>query len=485
MTAGQTLVIIVLYFGVLMLISHLTSKGANNKTFFTAEKSSPWYVVAFGMVGVLLSGVTFLSVPGWVADKKFSYLQMVLGNVVGYIFIARILLPVYYKMNLTSIYEYLGERFGANTRKTGSLFFLISRTVGASLRLFIVAIVLQELVADQFDISFPVTIGITILLIWVYTYRGGIKTVVWTDTLQTSFMVIALIAFLIFLSGELGGVAEAFGAITDKGLTQIFFFDLGDPRSFLQNFIAGAFITLVMNGLDQDIMQKNLTCKNINEAKKNLISLSVVFLIVNILFMILGAMLTVYAQNNGWDYAGDKLFIGVAKESPKIFYVLFLLGVIAAAYSSADSALTSLTTSFCVDFLKIESKDSTEQESLRKIVHVVFSLILFVVILIFSSFSDQSVMWLVFKAAGFTYGPLLGFYAFGMLTKFNVKDIYIPIIGVVCPIISFALNHYSKDLLGGYQIGFEILLINGGLTFLLMFLCHKGKIKKNPEQSPG
>jgi len=475
MAGWQIILIIVLYFGVLMLISHLTSKGADNRTFFTAEKSSPWYVVAFGMVGVLLSGVTFLSVPGWVEDKKFSYLQMVLGNVVGYIFIAKILLPLYYKMNLTSIYEYLGSRFGSNTRKTGSLFFLISRTVGASLRLFIVAIVLQELIAKQYNIPFPVTIGITILLIWVYTYRGGIKTVVWTDTLQTSFMVVALIAFLIFLTGQLGGVSQSLKTINEQGLSQIFFFDFSDSKSFFQNFISGMFITLVMNGLDQDIMQKNLTCKNVDEAKKNLISLSVVFLIVNVLFMILGAMLTVYAQNNGWDFKGDKLFIGVAKEAPKFLFVLFLLGVIAAAYSSADSALTSLTTSFCVDFLKIESKPAAEQEKLRKIVHLVFSFNLFAVILVFNSFSDQSVMWLIFKAAGYTYGPLLGFYAFGMLTKYKVSDIFIPVIGVTCPIISFILNHYSKDLFGGYQIGFEILLINGGLTFLLMFLCNQGK----------
>ena len=474
------MIIIALYFGVLMLISHLTSKDADNKTFFTAEKSSPWYVVAFGMVGVLLSGVTFLSVPGWVEGKKFSYLQMVLGNVVGYIFIAKILLPLYYRMNLTSIYEYLGSRFGGNTRKTGSLFFLISRTVGASLRLFIVAIVLQELIAKQYNIPFAVTVGITILLIWVYTCRGGIKTVVWTDTLQTSFLVIALIAFLVFLTGELGGISRSLQTINEKGLTQIFFFDFWDPKSFFQNFISGMFITLVMNGLDQDIMQKNLTCKNVGEAKKNLISLSIVFLIVNVLFMVLGAMLTVYAQNNGWNYEGDKLFIGVAKEAPKFLFILFLLGVIAAAYSSADSALTSLTTSFCVDFLKIGSKPPSEQETLRKIVHIVFSLILFAVILIFYSFSDQSVMWLIFKAAGYTYGPLLGFYAFGMLTKYKVSDFYIPIIGVVCPIISFVLNHFSKDLLGGYQIGFEILLINGGLTFLLMFLCNTGKEKYDP-----
>ena len=480
MSGWQIIIIIALYFGVLMLISYLTSKGADNKTFFTAEKSSPWYIVAFGMVGVLLSGVTFLSVPGWVEGKKFSYLQMVLGNVVGYIFIAKILLPLYYRMNLTSIYEYLGSRFGGNTRKTGSLFFLISRTVGASLRLFIVAIVLQELIAKQYNIPFAVTVGITILLIWVYTCRGGIKTVVWTDTLQTSFMVIALIAFLIFLTGELGGFSRSLQTISEKGLTQIFFFDFWDPKSFFQNFISGMFITLVMNGLDQDIMQKNLTCKNVGEAKKNLISLSVVFLIVNVLFMVLGAMLTVYAQNNGWNYEGDKLFIGVAKEAPKFLFILFLLGVIAAAYSSADSALTSLTTSFCVDFLKISSKPPSEQETLRKIVHIVFSLILFAVILIFYSFSDQSVMWLIFKAAGYTYGPLLGFYAFGMLTKYKVSDFYIPIIGVICPIISFVLNHFSKDLLGGYQIGFEILLINGGLTFLFMFLCNTGKEKSDP-----
>ena len=471
------MIIIALYFGVLMFISHLTSKDADNKTFFTAGKSSPWYVVAFGMVGVLLSGVTFLSVPGLVEDKQFSYLQMVFGNVVGYVLIAFILLPLYYKMNLTSIYEYLGERFGPSTRKTGSFFFLLSRVIGASFRLFLVALVLHELVAAQYNIHFSVTVAVTIALIWVYTYRGGIKTVVWTDTLQTGFMVIALIAFLWWLSSQLGGVSETLSTISDKGLNKTFFFDFSDPRSFLQNFISGIFITLVMNGLDQDIMQKNLTCKNVGEAKKNLLSLSVVFLIVNILFMFLGAMLTLYADSAGLGVEKDTLFLGVAKSAPTFLFVLFLLGVIAAAYSSADSALTSLTTSFCVDFMDLESKTASERELIRKRVHVIFSVILLVVIIIFSSINDKSVIFQLFKAAGYTYGPLLGFFAFGMLTKLKVSDRLIPIIGIACPLISYGLNYFSKQLLNGYQIGFEILLVNGGLTFLLMFLCNVGKEK--------
>ena len=469
------MIIIALYFGVLMFISHLTSKGADNKTFFTAGKSSPWYVVAFGMVGVLLSGVTFLSVPGLVEGKQFSYLQMVMGNVVGYILIAFILLPLYYKMNLTSIYEYLGVRFGPQTRKTGSFFFLLSRIIGASFRLFLVALVLHELVAGQYNIPFAVTVAVTIALIWVYTYRGGIKTVVWTDTLQTGFMVIALIAFLWWLSSQLGGVTEAFSSISEKGLNKTFFFDFSDPRSFVQNFISGIFITLVMNGLDQDIMQKNLTCKNVGEAKKNMISLSAVFLVVNILFMFLGAMLTIYAQNTGLGVEKDTLFLGVAKSAPTYLFVLFLLGVIAAAYSSADSALTSLTTSFCVDFMNLDSKTPGERELIRKRVHVAFSVILLIVILVFSNINDKSVIVQLFKAAGYTYGPLLGFFAFGMLTKCKVSDRLIPIVGIACPIISYGLNYFSKELLNGYQIGFEILLVNGALTFLMMFLCNKGK----------
>ena len=474
------MILIALYFGVLMVISHFTSKGADNKTFFTAGKSSPWYVVAFGMVGVLLSGVTFLSVPGLVEGNKFSYLQMVLGNVLGYILIAFILLPLYYKMNLTSIYEYLGERFGPQTRKTGSFFFLLSRVIGASFRLFLVAIVLHELVAAEYGIPFTVTVAVTIALIWVYTYRGGIKTVVWTDTLQTGFMVVALIAFLYWLSSQLGGVGEALTSINEAGLNKTFFFDLSDPKSFYQNFISGIFITLVMNGLDQDIMQKNLTCKNLGEAKKNLISLSVVFLIVNILFMFLGAMLTLYAGDLGLEFKNDKLFLGVAKSAPTFLFILFLLGVIAAAYSSADSALTSLTTSFCVDFVNLESKTPSEREKLRKLVHIIFSFILLAVIMIFSGINDKSVILQLFKAAGYTYGPLLGFFAFGMLTKYKVSDKLIPIVGIACPIISYGLNHFSTQLLGGYQIGFEILLVNGALTFFLMFLCNKGKEKSDP-----
>lgn len=480
----QIMIIIALYFGVLMFISFLTSKEADNKTFFTAGKSSPWYVVAFGMVGVLLSGVTFLSVPGAVAEGKFSYLQIVLGNVVGYWFIAGILLPLYYRMNLTSIYEYLGQRFGRHTRKTGSFFFLLSRTIGASLRLFLVANLLHLLVAEQYGIPFEITVGVTIALVWVYTYRGGIKTVVWTDTLQTSFMIIALLAFLTWLSGQLGGFSETMSTISEQGLSKTFYFEKG-ANNFFINFISGAFLTLVTNGLDQDIMQKNLTCKNIGDAKKNLISLSFVFLLVNILILILGAMLTVYAQEKGLTVSGDDLFTGVAQKAPKFLFILFLLGVIAAAYSSADSALTSLTTSFCVDFLNFEKKSVEDQEKIRKVVHVVFSIILLIVIIIFSKATNRSVIFLVLKAAGYTYGPLLGFYAFGMLTKLKVSDRLIPIIGIVCPVVSYLLNYYSKQLLGGYQIGFEILLINGALTFLLMFLCNTGKEKPAPDSRDG
>ncbi|MCM8541983.1 MAG: sodium:solute symporter, partial [Lentisphaeraceae bacterium] len=430
-----------------MFISHLTSKGADNKTFFTAGKSSPWYVVAFGMVGVLLSGVTFLSVPGWIKGSQFSYLQFVLGNVVGYWLIVGILLPLYYKMNLTSIYEYLGVRFGPKARKTGSFFFLLSRTVGASFRLFLVAIVLHELVAKDYGVNFSITVAVTIVLIWVYTYRGGIKTVVWTDILQTSFMLIALVTFLIWVSGELGGASSAIEEISKEGLTKTFFFEWS-ANGFFQKFLSGIFIALVMNGLDQDMMQKTLTCKNLSDAKKNVMSLSVVFLLINILFMILGAMLTVYAESKGLDVKGDTLFLGVAKNAPIILFVLFLLGVIAAAYSSADSALTSLTTAFCVDFMNLENRIASENESIRKKVHILFSLILFAVILTFKGINDKSVVENIFTAAGFTYGPLLGFFAFGMLTKLKVSDRAIPIIGVTCPVISYFLMINSEELLG-------------------------------------
>lgn len=466
MSPLQIILLIAAYFGVLLLISHLTSKKEDNEEFFTAGKTAPWYVVAFGMIGVSLSGVTYLSVPGAVGADSFSYLQQVLGNVVGYWLIMAILLPLYYKMNLTSIYAYLGERFGGKTQKTGSFFFLISRIMGASFRLYLVALVLQKIIFDAYNIPFYVTVGVTIFLVWIYTQKGGLKTIIWTDTLQTTFMLLGLLAFLFWLSGQLGGFSEALAILKEKNLTQVFFYDPTDTRYFVKGLFAGVFITLVMNGLDQDMMQKNLACKSLKDARKNMFVLSIVFLVVNILFLFLGGLLSVYAQQKGIDVAkGDYLFTVVAQQAPQVLFVLFVLGVIAAAYSSADSALTSLTTAFCLDFLDMTKMNGEEKIKTRKKIHVLFSVFLFSTIMIFASFNDDSIFVRLFTMAGFTYGPLLGMYAFGLFTKVKVKDSLIPWIAVLCPVLSWILKKNVSS------IGFEILIYNGALTFVLMLVA--------------
>ena len=465
MSPLQIILLIAAYFGVLLLISHLTSKKEDNEEFFTAGKTAPWYVVAFGMIGVSLSGVTYLSVPGAVETNSFSYLQMVLGNVVGYWLIMAILLPLYYKMNLTSIYAYLGERFGRKTQKTGSFFFLISRIIGASLRLYLVALVLQKILFGDRGVPFALTVAVTITLVWVYTQRGGIKTIIWTDTLQTFFMLLGLFAFIYWLFGELGGVSQSLEILKEKELSQVFFFEYTDAKFFVKGFLTGVFITLVMNGLDQDMMQKNLSCKSLKDARKNMFSLSIIFLVINIFFVVLGGLLTIYAQQHGIDAHKDKLFTAVAEQAPAFLFALFLLGVIAAAYSSADSALTSLTTAFCVDFMNMDKMNGTEKIKVRKKVHVMFSIFLFCTITIFESFNNDSIVWLLFKMAGFTYGPLLGMYAFGLFTKVKVKDSLIPWIAVLCPVLSWILKKNVPS------IGFEILIYNGALTFVLMLVA--------------
>ncbi|OIQ22781.1 sodium:solute symporter [Lacinutrix sp. MedPE-SW] len=483
MTATQILLLIAAYFGVLILISYFTGKEDTNAAFFKANKSAPWYLVAFGMIGASLSGVTFISVPGAVEGKQFGYFQVVLGYFVGYLVIAYVLLPLYYRLNLTSIYTYLRDRFGSTSYKTGSVAFLISRTVGAAFRLFLVAKVLQLLVFNQFGIPFPVTVLITIALIWLYTFKGGIKTIIFTDTLQTLFMLTAVIVAIFFLASalNLNSISEVYSNITNSNMSKVFFFSDGnDPQYFWKSFLAGIFITITMTGLDQDMMQKNLTCRNIKEAQKNMLSFAVVLVFVNILFLALGLMLTQYAEQNGITAKKDDLFPTVAM-LPEIGIAtsaFFLLGLIAAAYSSADSALTSLTTAFCIDIIELDKKPQQEQKKIRKRVHIFFSFLLVAVIILFDTiFKDVSVIWELFKAAGYTYGPLLGLFAFGILTKNHIKDKYVWIIAIAAPLLSYFMNLYSKELLFGYQFGFEILIVNGLLTFIgLLFITNKKEV---------
>lgn len=462
------------YFLLLLTISYFTSKDSDTQSFFNADKQSPWYLVAFGMIGATLSGVTFISVPGWVADSQFSYMQMVLGYLLGYYIIATVLMPMYYKMNLVSIYSYLEDRFGIASYKTGAAFFLLSRTIQASFRLYLVAIVLQAFVMDAYGIPFFVTVMMTILLIWLYTFRGGIKTIVWTDTLQTLCMIVAVIATILAIAdGMQLSLGNVIVEIKNSDYASIFNFEGGwsDPKNFFKQFLSGAFIAVVMTGLDQDMMQKNLTCKNIGEAQKNMFWFSIVLVFANIIFLSLGAMLYMYASQKGIELPskGDLLYptIALSHLSPFIG-VLFVLGLIAAAYSSADSALTALTTSFCVDFLGFNDGERTEEskKKTRWVVHVMFSFILLGVITIFYYINDDAVISQIFKAAGYTYGPLLGLYAFGFFTKAKVRDIWVPLVCISSPILTYIINANSAGWLGGYKFGYELLLLNGMITFL-------------------
>ncbi|MFN0730227.1 sodium:solute symporter [Polaribacter gochangensis] len=467
------ILLIVAYFSVLILISYITGKSATNQTFFKANNSSPWYLVAFGMIGASLSGVTFISVPGWVEDQSMGYMQMVLGYVVGYAIIGLVLLPLYYRLNLTSIYTYLEDRFGRNSYKTGASFFLISRTIGAAFRLFLVANVLQLLLFDAYGVPFWVTVSITILLIWLYTFKGGIKTIVWTDTLQTLFMLIAVGVCIYTISGEMQ-ISNIFSYVADSDLSKAFFFeDAKAGNYFWKQFLAGAFVAIAMTGLDQDMMQKNLTCRNLKDAQKNMFWFTIVLVIVNFFFLALGVLLTDYAQRNGIDAHKDELFPIIATKGTLglATAIFFLLGLIAAAYSSADSALTSLTTSFSIDILEIDKKkEKSEQEKIRKKIHVLFSFVLIATILVFKYFiADASVIAKIFTFANYTYGPLLGLYAFGLFTKLNVKDKAVPFICLSSPILTFLINYLCITYLS-FDFSFALLILNGLITFIGLWL---------------
>ncbi len=465
------------YFALLIVIARLTSKGANTQTFFTANRKSPWYLVAFGMIGASLSGVTFISVPGEVGNSFFYYFQVVLGYLLGYFVIATVLMPLYYRMNLVTIYGYLEERFGFWSYKTGSTFFLLSRVIGASFRLFLVALVLQAAIFDAFNIPFWVSVLVTIVLIWIYTFQGGIKTIVVTDTLQTFFMLTAVVVVIILITKEMGiSMGEAITQIKASELSTTFNFEWGNTRFFPKQFISGALIAIVMTGLDQDMMQKNLTCKTLKDAQKNVFWFSVVLIFANILFLSLGVLLYLFAADKGITVPErtDLLFPTIALEHlGTTAGVVFLLGITAAAYSSADSALTALTTSFCVDFLDFDKKTEEEKKKTRLKVHIGFSALLFLVILVFNITNDTSVINSIFTASGYTYGPILGLFSFGLLTKRQIKDKYVLIICIVAP-----LSTYFIEQLANGWFGFFVLALNGVLTFLgLLLISQKPKVK--------
>tara|TARA_B110000090_G_C13400202_1_gene453108 strand:+ start:4952 stop:6409 length:1458 start_codon:yes stop_codon:yes gene_type:complete len=476
--------LIVGYFGVLYLISYITGKDDTNDAFFKANKKAPWYLVAFGMVGAALSGVTFISVPGLVQGSQFSYLQFVLGNFAGLFVVAFVLIPIYYRLNVTSIYEYLDERFGKAGHKTGAAFFLLSRIIGASFRLFLVALAFQYLLFENWGIPFEVTVIISIVLIWLYTHKGGIKTIIWTDTLQTLLMLLSVFVTFYFMTDKMNiSIPEFFASDKFSELSQTFFFDdFKETKYFFKSFFGGLFMSIAMIGLDQDMMQKNLACKNKKEAQKNMITFASAFVVVNFVFLSLGALLFIYADQMGIQIPlldgkprTDLLFpeIAVNNDLGYGIAVFFILGLIAAAYSSADSALTSLTTSYCVDFADIKSKPQEVQKKTRKKIHIIMSIVLVIVILFFNSVLEKSVVTGIFVVATYTYGPLLGMFAFGILTKIKIKDNYIWIVSLVSIALCYTLNTYSKTWFDGYAFGFELLFINGLFTFIGLWLIRK------------
>jgi len=478
MSSYLLLSILLGYFIVLMVIARLTKGKEDNQTFFIANRSAPWYLVAFGMIGASLSGVIFISVPGWVEDTGFSYFQMALGYIVGYFVIGTVLLPIYYKYKLTSIYTYLSTRFGAKTYKTGASFFVLSRIVGASFRLYLVASVLQWVIFEQMGIPFWCTVIVTIALIWLYTHKSGIKTIIWTDVLQTLFMLIALCLALYYITASLE-IEHLFGWLNQQDNTQIFFFDdYKSPYFFWKQFLSGALIAIVMTGLDQDMMQKNLACRSLSDAQKNMFWFTIILTIVNFVFLILGALLTAYALANGIDAQGDRLFPIIATQSDLGLglSIVFLLGLIAAAYSSADSALTSLTTSISIDLLDIEKRlQQDRQEHTRKRVHLLVSLLLILVILAFNYLiTDKSVIAKLFEFAGYTYGPLLGLYALGVLTKVQVRDRWVPWVAVCTPIVGYLISQWTLTNYD-FDFGFFILALNGALCFLGLLLIRSSQ----------
>lgn len=490
MSPFAILSLIVVYFGLLFVISYFVSrKDSGNEAFFKANKNSKWYLVAFGMIGTALSGVTFISVPGEVGnpDLQFKYFQFVLGNAIGFLIIAKVLLPLYYRMNLTSIYGYIEQRLGTVSYKTAASIFLISRTIGSSFRLYLVVIVLQRYVFDYYGIPFALTVLISLALIFAYTYKGGLKTIIITDTLQTFFLVSSVFLTIIFICNHLDlSFFEAFETVKESQYSKIFFFD--DYQSgnyFWKQLLGGVFVTIAMVGLDQDLMQKNLSCATIGEAQKNMFTFTGIFVLINIFFLSVGALLYIYAAKNGIDVPLD-LVSGKPRTDllfPEIAFnhltlipaIVFLLGLTAATFATTDSALTALTTSFCVDFLGMDKAANQNKPNIvrnRHLVHIGFSLLMFIVILIFNSLTDQSVVSMIFTVASYTYGPLLGLYAFGLFIKSKtVHDKLVPIVCVIAPLITFWINSNASEWFSGYVFSVEIIIINGIITLIgLLFI---------------
>ena len=488
------LTLIIVYFGLLILISNIVSKkSSDNDTFFKANKNSKWYLVAFGMIGTAISGITFISVPGEVGnpDLQFKYFQFVIGCAIGFIIVTKLLLPLYYRMNLTSIYGYIEQRLGVVSYKSAATIFLIGRTIGSAFRLYLVIFVLQRYVFDYYQIPFAITVLISLALIFAYTYRGGLKTIIITDTLQTFFLIASVFLTILFICKSMNyNVIDAFEAVKNSNYSKVFFFEnYLQGTYFWKQILGGIFITIATVGLDQDLMQKNLSCKNINEAQKNMFTFTGVFVIINIFFLSVGALLYLYAAKNGIEVPivnevprTDLLFPEIAIHHLSIIpTIVFLLGLTAATFATTDSALTALTTSFCIDFLGMDKTENQNKPNIvktRHFVHIGFSLLMFVVIVIFNTINDNSVVEMVFKIASYTYGPLLGLYGFGLFVKTKtVKDKFVPIVCAIAPAFCLYISINSKSLFGDYVIGNELIILNGLITFLGLLLISKPATK--------
>jgi Na+/proline symporter len=487
------LAIIAGYFFLLIGIAWYTSRNDDsNEGFFTAHRSLPWYVVAYAMIGTSISGVTFISIPGKVGagglNQSFSYMQMVFGYLAGYFFIATVLMPMYYRMQLTSIYGYLEQRFGSSAYKTGAGFFILSRTLGSAARMYLAAIVLQSLVFGPMGVAFPVTVIGMLVLIYLYTYKGGLKTIIWTDTIMTTFFLVALVVTVFAIGNALKmGPLDVFGNVMNSRYGKMFFFDnfWTDGNHFIKQFVSGALIAVAMTGLDQDLMQKNLACKNIKEAQKNMFWFCVILVVINFLFLTLGALLYMYASTYGIELPAksDQLYALIAfKYLPVFAAVFFILGLIGSTYASSDSALTALTTSFCIDFLNFEKRNSPENEVRlkreRTMTHLGFSFAFFLIILCLYAWNNDAAINLIFRIAGYTYGPLLGLFMFGLFTKIHIRDKWVPLVCLASPLITYVIETFAKDTLHS-DVGFLLILINGIITFCgLLLLIEMNVVKE-------
>ncbi len=480
MTPALLFSFVIGYFAILLVVAWWTSRKSDNESFFIGNRNSNWMLVAFGMIGTSLSGVTFVSVPGNVNKDAFAYFQIVIGYVIGYVVIAYVLLPLYYKLNLTSIYNYLSTRLGIKSYKTGASFFILSRTLGATARLYLVVKILQDAILSSFGIPFWATTIIILLMILLYTYEGGVKTIVWTDTLQTTCMLVGLVVCVIYILSELNlGIGTGLQALTDQGHTKIFFTDPNGKLFFLKQILAGAFITITMTGMDQEMMQKNISVKTLKDSQKNMLTFSAILVVVNLLFLFLGGLLYLYGSQNGITATGDKIFPAIALNAglmPPIISVIFIIALISALFPSADGAITALTSSFCIDILGLKRRDDWDEKTKKRIrqkVHLIFAFIFLLFVMVFKWANNPSMIGVILKVAAYTYGPLLGLFSFGILTKRSVQDNIVPFICILSPVICFILDKFQKNIFGNFEIGLELLIINGLLTFIGLMLISK------------